>query len=63
MNNEHNTFAYCTSFFCSLSHIQQDDYGSGANSTKKKKRGNGINGRPEVKRINKNGRETTSINK
>lgn len=38
MDNEHNTFAYCTSFFFSHSEIQQDDYGSGASSTKKKKR-------------------------
>jgi hypothetical protein len=30
---------------------------------RRKKRGNGINGRPEVKRINKNKSEVTSINK
>jgi hypothetical protein len=67
MDIEHNTFAYCTSFLFSLSPrlIQQDDYGSGASSTKKRKRGgNGVNGRHEVKRINKNGSEaTSSINK
>jgi hypothetical protein len=41
MNDKHNTYAYCISFFLSLFKIQNDVYGSGVSSTTKKKKKKG----------------------
>jgi hypothetical protein len=38
MNEKHNSYAYCISFFLSLFKIQNDVYGSLVGSTKKKQK-------------------------
>jgi hypothetical protein len=63
MDNEHNTFAYCTSFFSPSPRFNKMTMEVELVQQRKKRRGNGINGRPKIKRINKNGSEAISINK